>query len=43
VTIRRVEAQLTESLSALKGIALQLVEFAIFMYGLAKILVHALK
>ena len=41
--IRQAESELAESLSAVKGIALQVVEFAVFMYCLATILRHALK
>jgi len=41
--IRRVECYLGESLSALKAIAFQVAEFAIFIYGLVAVLKHMLK
>lgn len=41
--IRRVEDQVYEGLSALKAIAFQITEFAIFIYGLVTIVRHTLK
>lgn len=41
--IRRVEYEISESLSALKAIAFQIAEFAIFIYGLVTIVRHTLK
>ena len=41
--IRQVECRLAEALSGIKSIALQLVEFVLFMYGLIMVFVHALK
>jgi hypothetical protein len=41
--IRRVERNLSETLSALRGILLQLVEFALFVSGLIYIISHMMK
>jgi hypothetical protein len=42
-SISRAERQLSRTLSAVKGMALQLVEFALFMYGLHSIVVRLVK
>jgi hypothetical protein len=42
-TIQRIEHQLADSLSSIKSIALQLVEFVLFMYGLIALFMHAIK
>jgi hypothetical protein len=38
--LQRAECELGEALSAVRGIVLQVAEFALFMYGLVSLVLH---